>query len=230
MMRPTFVVALLLLSGSAFGQTQNYFGVSGSLGGATWSTNPGGPYNQVFDTSGGGGVMNFGNVATFNGATIVVAGINATANATVGTINGTISNQGNVVIPIDIASGVTLDFGAQSFTSSTTAGYIKNGSGVLALAGNTYQGGFTLNSGTVIVRGVNAMGGGAANALTLNGGVVAANATRDLTGKYGGGLTFGGDVQFGATTGLASASAALTFSNAVSLGAVMRTLTIGISA
>src|SRR4051794_17912310 len=102
MMRSTVVFAFSILSCSAFGQTQNYFGASGSLGGNTWSTNPAGPYDQAFNAT-GGGVMNFGNVATFSGASITVAGINATANATLGTASGTISNLGNAVIQIDVA-------------------------------------------------------------------------------------------------------------------------------
>jgi autotransporter-associated beta strand protein len=227
MMRPMLVVALVLFSESAFAQTQNYFGVSGSLGGSTWSTNPAGPYDQLFNNT-GGGVMNFNNVASVTGGTVSgVSAIFATANVTLTLPSGTISNLNNGIVGIDVSNGVTLDFSTQSFTSSATAGYIKNGAGVLALAGNTYQGGFTLNNGTVIVRGVNAMGGGVANMLALNGGVLAANASRDLSNKYGGGITIGGDVQFGAATGLASASASLTFNNAVSLGNATRTLTIG---
>src|SRR5262249_23693626 len=75
--------------------------------------------------------------------------------------------------------------------------------------------------------GVNAMGGSASNTLTLNAGIVASNANRDLSNKYGGGITIGGDVQFGATTGLASATANLTFNNNMSLGAATRTFTLG---
>jgi autotransporter-associated beta strand protein len=80
------------------------------------------------------------------------------------------------VIVIDVATGKTLDFSTQVFTSSATAGYIKNGVGVVALAGNTYGGGFTINAGTVVMRGVNGMGGGATNSLTINGGTIAARA------------------------------------------------------
>jgi len=93
--------------------------------------------------------------------------------------------------------------------------------------GGTYGGGFTLNAGTVILREVNALGGGAANTLTLNGGIVAGSATRNLTGKYAGGITVGGNVQFGDTSGLASNTATLIFSDSVSLGSSARTLTLG---
>ena len=218
---------LLVPSPSVRAQTQNYFGAAGAINGSAWSTAIGGPYTSAFNTT-GGGVMNFQNVAAPNGGSVTVAGINATANVTWGSASGTISNQGNGVVPISVGSGATLDFGgSQSFTSSATAGYIKNGDGVLAMAGNSYQGGFTLNAGTMIVRGVNAMGSGAANVLTINGGVLAANSSRTLTAKYGGGIVIGGDFTFGATTGLASSSANLTFDNNVNLGATTRTLSIG---
>ena len=208
-------------------QTNNYFGTSGTLNTSVWSTNPAGPYTSALNTT-SGAIINFGNAATFTGASITVAGITATANAT-GTAGGTISNLSNGVIAIDVGSGATLDFGSQGFTTSSTAGYIKNGNGVLALSGATYGGGFTLNAGTVIVRGVNALGGGATNTLTINGGTLAANATRDLTGKFAGtnGITIGGDFTLGASTGLASTTANLTFSNATSLGNANRTLTLG---
>jgi autotransporter-associated beta strand protein len=164
---------------------------------------------------------------TGTGASITVAGITATESFTLTSAGGTISNQGNGIVTIDVASGKTVDFSTQSFSSSSTAGYSKNNSGTLAFAGNTYGGGFTLNAGTIITRGVNAMGGNAtAGPLTLNGGTVAANATRDFSGKYSG-ITIGGDIQFGSTTTPASGSANLTFSNTVSLGSSMRTLTLG---
>lgn len=223
------LLALLLnpLRGSA--QTQNYFGTSGALNGNVWSTNPGGPFTSAFDAT-GGGIINFNNVATFTGASITIAGINATANATEGTIGGTISNFGNGVIPISVASGVTLDFSTQAFTGSGTAGYIKNGAGVLALSGGTYGGGFTLNDGTVVARGVNAMGGNTtAGSLTINGGAIGANGNRDFSGKYSG-ITVGGDFQLGvlaSAVSIASDTANLTFNANMNLGAVTRSITVG---
>jgi len=214
--------------GVGWGQTNNYFGTSGTLTGNVWSTNAGGPYTSVFNAT-GGGIANFQNTGSMNGGSITVAGISATASVVLSSPSGTISNLSNGIITIDVGSGATLDFSGQSFTSSATAGYIKNGSGVLAMGGNTYGGGFTLNAGTMIVRGVNAMGGTASNTLTINGGTLAANGSRDLTGKYGGGITIGGDFTIGATTVLAAPSSAnLTFSNNVSLGTgASRTITIG---
>lgn len=204
-------------------QTNNYFGTTGSLNGNAWNIAPGGPYTSPLNTT-GGAIINFGNVATFNGGTITVAGINATANATLGTASGTISNQGNGIVTINVDSGATLDFKSQNITGSGTAGYIKNGGGVLALNGNTYGGGFTLNTGTVVMRGVNAMGAGS---LVLNGGTVASDGTLTLSNKYPGGISINGNIQFGDTTGVAVSTANLTFTNSVTLGSSTRTLTIG---
>ena len=224
--RSLTLFAFLLFGGHALGQTQNYFGIGGALSGSVWSTNPAGPYTSALNTA-GGAVINFGNAANFTGGDITVAGINATASASLTSSSGIISNQGNGVITINVATGATLDFGSQSFTSSGTAGYIKTGDGVLALMGGTYGGGFTLNAGTVILRHVNALGSGATNTLKLNGGIVASDANHDLTGKYGGGITIGGNVQFGDGTGPASGSANLTFSNNVNLGNSNRIFTLG---
>lgn len=218
-------VALCWAIGTANAQTQNYFGTTGTLNGTVWSTNSAGPYTSSMTTT-GGAVINFNNATTsITGASITVAGISATANATITSASGTISNFNNGHVPIYVAPGVTLDLGSQSLTGSGAASYRKDGEGVLATAGNTYGGGFTLNAGTVIVRGVNAFGSG--GALTINGGTIAANGNRDLTGKYGGGIIVGGDFTLGATTGLASSTANLTFSNNVSLGATTRKITVG---
>ena len=53
---------------------------------------------------------------------------------------------------------------------------------------------------------------------------------RDLTGKYASGVTIGGDFQLGevpANVAAASATANLTFSNNMNLGAASRTITVG---
>lgn len=218
--------AFCILSFGVLAQTQNYHGSSGALSDSTWSTNPAGPYTNNFVTT-GGGVANFDVAGTMTGGSITVAGINANANKSLTLAGGTISNLSNGVIPIFVNTGVLLDFNNQAFTSASTAGYIKNGGGVLAMAGALYGGGFTLNAGTIIVRGVNAMGGAASNTLTLNGGIVASNANRDLGGKFGGGITVNGNVQFGDIVGLASPTANLSFNNNMNFGAVNRTLTMG---
>ena len=72
---------------------------------------------------------------------------------------------------------------------------------------------------------------GQGGALALNGGTVAANtASKTLTGKYTGGITIGGNVQFGelsTVNSLAGSTSNLTFSDTMNLGGAVRTLTLG---
>lgn len=173
----------------------------------------------AYTFAGMGGGINVGNITVANGVTVTFTSA-ANTFQTAGTVR-----------TIDVGEDGVMDFSSQSFSTAAGVGFIKNGAGVLALSGNIYAGGFTLNAGTVIMRGVNAMGGGAANLLTLNGGVVASNATRTMDDtKYGGGIVIGGNVQFGeldSVVSLASSSANLSFANNVSLGGANRTFTLG---
>ena len=228
-----FLLTLILLSifysNRSVAQTNNYFGTSGTLSGAYWSgTNGGSPpgtYTSSLDVT-NGAIINFNNTTTtITGGSITVAGINVNADVSITTIGGTISNQSSGVIPIDVASGFTFNAGLQNFDGANTAGYIKNGAGVLNFSGKSYSGGFTLNAGTVVVGGLNAMG--ADGALYINGGTIGANADRSLTGKYTGGIFIGGDFTFGSSAGGAATGSDLTFSNNTSLGAATRTITIG---
>ena len=221
----------ILLSVTAlqsWGQTNNYFGTSGTLSGNVWSTNPAGPYTSALVTT-GGPILNFNNAGSATSASIATTvGINFGASIT-WTAGGTIGAAG-INLPINVSNGVHQDYGSsQAFSTSTTAAITKNGAGSLAMAGGTFEGGFTLNAGTLVARGVNAMGNGL---LTLNGGTIASNGTRDLTGKYPSGIVIGGDIQFGEVPGnvpLANAASNLTFTNNMSLGSSLRTLTLGSS-
>src|SRR4051812_49315655 len=84
-------IALAFSSGTGVSQTNNYFGTAGTISGTVWSTNPSGPYTSALVTT-GGAILNFNNATTtVAGATITaVAGINATANVTFTSVNGTI--------------------------------------------------------------------------------------------------------------------------------------------
>jgi autotransporter-associated beta strand protein len=166
-----------------------------------------------------GASTNVGNVTLANGVTVNFTGT-----------NGSFATNG-AVRTFNIGTGSVLDFSTLNFSTAAGVGFVKTGSGVLALAGATYAGGFTLSAGTVIARGVNAMGGGATNVLTLNGGTLASNNSRafDAT-KFGGGIVIGGNTQFGelaTNVSIASSTANLSFANNVSLGGATRTLTIG---
>ena len=164
-----------------------------------------------------GASINVGNVSVLSNVNVNFA----SAGSTYAT-NGTIQT-------VDVATGGVYDLSTQSVSTAAGTGFLKNGAGVFALGGAAYTGGFTLNAGTVILRGVNAMGAG--GALTLNGGVVApSNSGRDLTGKYTGGITIGGNVQFGefvSNVAIANDAGGLTFSNNMALGSANRTLTLG---
>lgn len=218
-----FLIAMVLIVSYGKAQTNNYFGSSGNISSAAWSTNPAGPYNTSLNTT-GGAIINFGNAATVIGATIDIRGINATANVTAWIGGGTFGTGGTVV-PVNVSGGVTLNMLSQAISSAAGTGFNKSGAGVLAIStGSAYTGGFTLSDGTIIIGGVNAMG---ANTLNLNGGIVAADGNRDLGGKYPGGISIGGNVQFGEVTGLASNTSNLSFTNNISLGSTNPTLTMG---
>src|SRR5262245_43969638 len=96
-------IVFTLSSNSALrAAVNNNYGTSGALSGSVWNTNPAGPlYNQAFATDASGGIANFGNAATLTGGanTLIVAGVNATANFTIsGSPSGTISNFSNGVV------------------------------------------------------------------------------------------------------------------------------------
>jgi fibronectin-binding autotransporter adhesin len=230
------LIAAVLVVGSSEAEAQTSFpdpDATGAWNTARWNNSTDGPtYTEtytanndvIFTTSGTYSFAGMG--ASINVGNITV---NAGANVNFPSVGSTFATGGNVRT-IDVAAGSTLDFASQSFSTTAGTGFVKNGNGVLALAGNTYGGGFTLNDGVVILRGVNAMGGAAGNTLALNGGVVASNANRDLTGKFAGGISIGGNVQFGAFAAdvtLAGDDRNLTFSNNVDLGGATRTLTLG---
>lgn len=59
----TIVVYISTTASYVSAVTQNYYGTSGALSTSVWSTSVGGPYTSAFNTT-GGGVANFGNVAT----------------------------------------------------------------------------------------------------------------------------------------------------------------------
>ena len=239
------ILALEITAAPPARATEQYFAGDGSALTAskytatTGSSNPAtGPFTSAFVS---GNIIGF-DVAngTGTGGSVTVGGFDAQENFTLTSASSTIANASNGVVGISVAAGKTLDFGTESFTTSSTAGYTFNGNstGVLAISGGAYGGGFTLNSGTVIVRSVNAMGGAAGNTLTINGGTIAGNATRDLSGKYAGGITVGGDFQLGilsanspssnGTALITSDTYNLTFSNNITLGtATTRTITLG---
>ncbi|NBR10540.1 MAG: hypothetical protein EBT98_12995, partial [Opitutaceae bacterium] len=134
------------------------------------------------------GVLTLGGFNSFTGGVNITAGTLQLASATaVGgnavTVAGGTLNLGQQVI----ANGVTLNSGAitngtlalSQLTANAgtvaadltgTGGFNRDGAGVLTLAGaNTFTGGVTVTSGTLVAGSVGAFG---ANVVTVNGGVL----------------------------------------------------------
>ena len=218
-----FMVGMPLIG---IGQTNNYFGTSGTLSGNVWSTNSGGPYTSALVTT-GGAILNFNNAGSATGASTPLStavGINFGA-AITWSAGGTMGGAG-VTTAISVASGVSQNMGSQALSTSATAAFSKSGTGELAWSGSALAGSLTLNAGTLAAGGVNALG--STNTLTINGGTISGTATRDFTGKITGGITIGGDFTLGAGTGLSVSTSNLTFNAATALGSsVTRTITIG---
>jgi len=211
-------------------QADQFFAGNGTaLTSSNWGLSSAGPFTSTF-TAG-----NTANFATVNGTGsgaggITVSAINATENFTYSTPSGTLLT-GGTVITINVSSGKTLNLGGLAMSTAAGTGFAKSGDGTyFSSNGNLFTGGFTLNQGVFVLGGVNAAGGGGSNVLNLNGGVLATNATRSLTGKFPGGINIGGNFQIGALSSavpLSASAANLTLSNNVSLGGSTSTLTIG---
>lgn len=155
---------------------------------------------------------------------ITIGGIIATENYTHSSPTGTLATGGTVAT-IDVASGKTVDLAGTAISTAAGTGFIKAGLGIYASAGGAFTGGFTVNAGMVVAKGVNVMGAG--GVLTINGGTIAGSATRDFTGKYSN-IVVNGDFTLGSSTTPALGTANLTFSNNMALGAgTTRTITIG---
>lgn len=152
---------------------------------------------------------------------ITMGGIIATENYTHSSPSGTLATGGTVAT-INVSSGKILDLGSTNISTAAGTGIIKAGLGTyISSNGNQYPGGFTLSDGTMVVGGVNAMGFG--GALNINGGTMAANATRNITARYSG-INIGGNFTFGTPTYASN----ITLADNVALGAsTSRTITLG---
>jgi len=174
-----------------------------------------------------GDVAHFDQAATItvpSTTNIAIAGIVANENITV--TSGSAISTGSTQVSFNVASGKLLDFATQTLvaTAATGHGIIKDGAGALAITGNGYLGGFTLNSGTVTAKGANAFGLGT---LTINGGTIGA------TGNYAyaaaTGFNIAGDFSIGGATagnGLTTATFSFPAATPVYLGSATRTITL----
>jgi len=220
---------LMSFAGSAHAQT-SYTSTSNTT---AWNTTR---WNNSSDVAPYGSAYTANNSVSFTSGNYSIGGMGAALDVGNVTLSNTVSVNftsvsstyatGGKVRTITVGSGATFDLQGQSISTAAGVGFIKEGQGVFALAGAGYSGGFTLNNGTVILRGTTALGNGT---LTLNGGTLAGSATRDLSGKATG-ITIGGNVKFGeiaSNVSLASDTANLTCNATVSLGGAERTLTVG---
>ena len=227
-------VSLLGHIGSVAAQT-SYTSTSATT---AWNTSR---WNNDSDGPGYGDLFTANNNVLFSSGSYSFAGMGASTN--VG--NVTVANNVTVnfastsgsfatnsaVRTFNIGTGSIFDFNATAISVAGSTGFVKNGEGVLGTGIGDFKGGFTLNEGTVIARGQTGMGSGATNVLTLTGGTLASNNSRNFEStRFGGGIVVGGNVQFGelaTKVSIASSTANLVFANDVSLGATTRTFTIG---
>jgi hypothetical protein len=236
-LKPAILALATVSLGVAKGQT-SYTSTSetSAWNAARWNnTSDASPYTSTFSENnavsftsgtytfaGMGSSTNVGNVT-------VASGVNVTFTSNVSTYatNGAIRT-------FSLGSGSLFDFDGQQISTAANTGFIIGGSGVFATgvySSTANVQSFRLDGGTVIARGTTGLGNGSNSSLTLNGGTIASNGNRAFDNtRFGGGITIGGNVQFGelsTVVSLASSSANLSFANNVSLGAATRTLTIG---
>ena len=199
-------------------------GLGGAWNSAGWSTTNLGPYSTAW-TNNSNVIFNVDGTITSPTAASNFLSLTCNANVSFTTFTSTIGTNGSVTT-IDIAFGKTFDFVRQGFTSSANSGIIKNGGGTLALSGNTYGAGFTLNNGIIVARGVNTFGQSAINSLTINGGVIAGSATISFASNKFMSLIVNSDFAFGSTLAPALSTANLSFASPVNLGANNRVITL----
>ena len=236
---PAVAAAAMLFASSASAQlytsatsTGNWLNTTGTAG--RWSPSSGGPFggnfvsgsDASFTTS---GTYTFDRLVTTGSATLgnITTGSNVSIHFT--TSSGQSMNfggAGGAVRTLDFGAGSLVDFGSIAIVAGN--GITKNGAGTLALTGGLYSGGFTLNAGSVVARGSNALGNGA---LTINGGAIG-SAGNFVSPIRSGGITVGGDFQIGTADSPASDTANMTFSaagNGINLGGASRRITLGSS-
>lgn len=216
----------ILISISPFESfAQLYWGGSGGAwNSAGWSTTNSAPYNTAW-TNNSHVVFNVDGTIAAPTSSSNFLSLTCNADVSFTSFTSTIGTNGTVTT-IDVASGKTFDFLTQGFTTSASTGFIKNGSGTLSLNGNTYGAGFTLNTGTVVARGVNTFGQSGVNDLNINGGTIAGSGTITYTSNKFLNILVRGDFTLGSTTSPASSTANLTFASPVDLGTSSRTITL----
>lgn len=222
------IFVVLLFFSATVVNAQLYWNTNGSgstLTAINWGNSASGSFTTAWTNS--SNIIFTANSAITNVTNTPVGNLTITNASTVAwTTSGTFSTNG-AIRTFDIGTGSTLTWNGQVVSTTAGTGFIKNGAGVwnIGAQGNAYPGGFTLNAGTVVIGGVNAMGTGV---LTINGGVIVPNSGASRT-PANSSFVFGGNFQLGDATNFSSNTGALVFpaTAAISLGASTRTITIG---
>ncbi|MBM3861047.1 MAG: hypothetical protein FJ395_15560, partial [Verrucomicrobia bacterium] len=172
----------------------------------------------------GAGPVTFGTITDTQRITFTLGGTQTWRNDSGNLLslnNNNTINLGANILTFSGAGNITTGTG---IISGAGGGLVKEGTGVLTLgAANTFTtGGFRLNAGTVVIGNNAAFGAPATSRLTINGGVLNANAARTVANA----VTMNNNFAFeGAGTLLLSG--AVTLGNNVTINATNSTLTIG---
>ncbi len=204
-----------------------------------WSTSASGPFDMSFSSGDAAHfTVNSSLTSLFN---VDFSGVTVDP-STVVILTGNSGSQlgtGGTVATIDVGADGALDLcntTSEPIANDPGTGFIKNGDGILLMAGTPlvgsipYDGGFTLNAGTVILRTNNTLGIGP---LTINGGAIMATAgTRTVSSSS---VTVGGDFTYGGVTSAAISSngqgnRSITITGDIDLTGDNRTITIGAGA
>ncbi|NJM37501.1 MAG: hypothetical protein HC845_06345 [Akkermansiaceae bacterium] len=217
--------AALASAGTLFWKTSA--SPAASWNSSSWAIAAGGPYDQpyvansdvVFEENGGTALTITGASARFASIT-ANENVNFTATGTIGT-NGTVAS-------VTVADGKTLNFGSQSTSETAGTGFIKKGNGTWSLIVDPYNGGLTIESGTIAAGGINALGVGVLTIADngLSGEIVIRSTNtgaRDFTNKVNS-INIQRDFTLGSTS--STNNGALTFNAPTSLGTAMRNLTV----
>jgi len=215
---PLLIVGFLFSTRVITAQTTLYWGgaATDAWTNATWSTNPTGPFTTAW-TDNSNVIFNASSTLTF--ATCSIGNLTLPDGITVTITKAGTLKTNNQVRTITIGAGSTLTWTAQSVSSNSTTGFIKNGAGIwnIGAQGNEYSGGFTINDGTVIATGAKSFGGGG-SLLTINGGTL----------QISGGTTHLNNICIGGNFTL-TGSGTTSFSGTEDLGSTSRTITNSIT-
>jgi autotransporter-associated beta strand protein len=205
-------------------------GTTGSWTGSNWS-NPATTTGGTAWTSGDDAFFTANSTVTFASTAVADVTLSAGISVTVSQAGTLSPGAGGVIRTFDIGAGSTLTWTNQTLSGAAGSegqGVIKNGDGTLnlgAVPSNVrYDGGFTLNAGTVIVSGNSSFGtaGVLPATLTINGGNITVNFNNAVDRTFANPVSLNGNVVLGH---LGSNNNAAIWSGNVNLGGGVRTIT-----